>query len=76
MLALQLLQKRDYKAALLKVGESRRWPEHLGVGKPYQDMINDDLTNNIEKMIRQSTKDRQNDQIKIDSFTREIDNKF
>jgi hypothetical protein len=76
MLALQLLQKRDYKAALLKVGESRRWPEHLGVGKPYQDMINDDLTNNIEKMIRQSTKDRQNDQIKIDSFAREIDKKF
>ena len=32
---LQLIQNKKYKSALIKIEESRHWPENLGVGKPY-----------------------------------------
>lgn len=54
MLALQLLQRHQYEAALQKVADSRKWPEHLGVGKPYPDGINDSLQNEIEQLILKS----------------------
>ncbi len=54
--ALQLLQNKKYKAALQKVVEARRWPENLGVGKPYDDMIDGRLEDEIEKLIRQTKK--------------------
>lgn len=52
--ALELLQKRNYTTALQKVAEAREWPERLGVGKPYPDMLNDTLPNDIEKLIQQT----------------------
>lgn len=67
MLALKQLKKHNYKAALQKVNESRKWPEHLGVGKPYPDRINDSLQNNIEKLIQKSkqTHSLDNEQIRL-----------
>jgi tetratricopeptide (TPR) repeat protein len=33
--ALALMQKKKYTEALVKLDESKQWPEHLGVGQPY-----------------------------------------
>ncbi|HEX5555365.1 MAG TPA: DUF5107 domain-containing protein [Chitinophagaceae bacterium] len=52
MLALQLLQSGKYQAALRKVSEAREWPAHLGVGKPYPNMIKDSLENKIQDIIQ------------------------
>jgi hypothetical protein len=54
MLALQYLQKHNYKMALQKVNEARQWPESLGVGEPYPDMINNELEDDIQKLINQT----------------------
>jgi hypothetical protein len=54
MLALKFLEKRNYKAALQKVSEARQWPESLGVGAPYPDMINTKLEDDIQKLINQT----------------------
>ena len=51
MLALDFLQKGKYKLALQKVNEARQWPENLGVGAPYPDMINHHLEDGIEQLI-------------------------
>lgn len=58
MLALQYLQKKKFAMALKKVAEARSWPENLGVGKPYPDMINSSLEDDIEDMIRNSMKNK------------------
>jgi hypothetical protein len=39
MQAVQLIQKKNYTAALKLIGEARLWPENLGVGKPYDEDI-------------------------------------
>jgi hypothetical protein len=67
MLALKQLQKHHYKAAFQKVQDSRKWPEHLGVGKPYPDRIDDTLQNDIEKFIQQAKQTHQlnNDRINL-----------
>lgn len=54
ILALNFLEKRNYKMALQKVNEARQWPESLGVGAPYPDMINNNLEDNIQKLINQT----------------------
>lgn len=51
ILALQLLKKADYKNALQKVSEARQWPERLGAGAPYPEMIDNQLENEIQKLI-------------------------
>ncbi len=38
-LAAEKIDRRHYRAALKKLEEARLWPENLGVGKPYDDMI-------------------------------------
>jgi len=68
MLSLQLLQSHNYNAALQKVIESRKWPERLGVGKPYPDMINDSLENGIEKLIQQTMQGYKLSNSDVDTF--------
>lgn len=43
--ALKLVQNKKYKDALLRIEESRQWPENLGVGKPY------DVDNRIQDYL-------------------------
>ncbi|HET7117477.1 MAG TPA: tetratricopeptide repeat protein, partial [Hanamia sp.] len=57
-LALQFLKAHKYKTALQKVNEARQWPERLGAGAPYPDMIKNTLEDDIQKLINQ-TKDGQ-----------------
>ncbi len=51
MLALDALKKGKYKNAIELIQQSRLWPEHLGVGKPYKDDIDDRLENYLESII-------------------------
>jgi predicted Zn-dependent protease len=51
MRALEFLEKNNFKSALQKVNEARQWPESLGVGAPYPDMINNNLEDDIQKLI-------------------------
>ncbi|MEI6049804.1 MAG: DUF5107 domain-containing protein [Bacteroidota bacterium] len=39
MQAVQMMQKKNYKASLKFITEARQWPENLGVGKPYDEDI-------------------------------------
>ncbi|MCS3553691.1 MULTISPECIES: DUF5107 domain-containing protein [unclassified Sphingobacterium] len=41
MLAYQYILKKEYKAALRKIAESRNWPKNLGAGEPYADEKNE-----------------------------------
>ncbi|MDR2763472.1 MAG: DUF5107 domain-containing protein [Tannerella sp.] len=45
--ALENVQAGKYREALADVEESKRWPEHLGVGKPYDENINLSVENFI-----------------------------
>ncbi|MEO8820440.1 MAG: DUF5107 domain-containing protein [Ginsengibacter sp.] len=54
MLALQFLKKRNYKLASQKVKEACQWPERLGAGAPYPDMVNNTLEDEVQKLINQT----------------------
>lgn len=43
MLALDVLQKKNYQQSLHYVAAARTWPENLGVGKPYEEDIDERL---------------------------------
>ncbi len=43
MLAIQSMDKNRCKKALGYISDSRKWPENLGVGKPYQEDIDERL---------------------------------
>lgn len=73
MLALQLLQRKQYQAALKKVSESREWPESLGEGKPYPDMIHDTLQNDIERFIRNTMQNKKMDNVQINIYRKKVE---
>ena len=43
MLAVKAMQDKKYKTAAAEIGKAREWPERLGVGKPYQEDIDERL---------------------------------
>ena len=45
MLAVESMQKKNYKKAITEITTARQWPERLGVGKPYDDDIDERLEN-------------------------------
>lgn len=51
MLAQAALEKQKYKNALMKIGEAEEWPNRLGVGKPYPEMVNEDLENWMKALV-------------------------
>src|SRR5690606_15444608 len=51
MLAQEALDQRDYKKALARVSEALEWPAHLGVGKPFEADINNDLEQWMQYLI-------------------------
>lgn len=57
-LALELLKKQNYKVSLQKVSEARKWPESLGAGAPYPDMVDNSVEDRIQKLIIQSEKEK------------------
>lgn len=41
--AMELLRSKNYKQVMKSVEASKEWPENLGVGKPYDDMVDNRL---------------------------------
>lgn len=46
--AMEQLNRKNYKQVLKSVEASKEWPENLGVGKPYDNMIDSRLENYLE----------------------------
>jgi len=74
MLALQYLKKHNYKLALQKVKEAREWPERLGAGAPYPDMVNNSAEDKIQKLIIQTKEGKKLSEGVIENYTKEINN--
>lgn len=76
MLAIQEMQKGKFKKALDYVGQSRLWPQHLGVGKPYEDQIDSRLEDWVAYLCYQKLKKQEGDALldHIIRFTPRIDN--
>jgi predicted Zn-dependent protease len=56
MQAVEDIGKGKYNSAMSKIETARRWPENLGVGKPYPEDINDRLENYMESLCFQGMK--------------------
>ncbi|MBD0835401.1 DUF5107 domain-containing protein [Aestuariibaculum suncheonense] len=57
MLAYQAIENEHYDNALKKIEEAEEWPLNLGVGKPYSEMINNNLENALRVKIFYETGD-------------------
>ncbi|WP_192009264.1 DUF5107 domain-containing protein [Echinicola arenosa] len=53
MLAYQALEEGEYSKALNKIEEIKLWPNNLGVGRPYPELINDKLENSLKQIVTQ-----------------------
>lgn len=56
MLALQEMQKNNYRKALAFIGQLRLWPQNLGVGKPYDNEIDSRLEDWMEYLCNTKLK--------------------
>ena len=45
MLAHNLMEKKKYEQALTKINEAEIRPRNLGIGKPFEELINNDIEN-------------------------------
>jgi hypothetical protein len=54
MLALELMKAGQLQSAMKKVDEARLWPENLGVGAPYPDMVDSSLENDMTALIKEA----------------------
>ena len=50
-LAIEELKQERYKRALANIKLSKEWPENLGVGKPYDNMIDNRFENFVEAEV-------------------------
>jgi hypothetical protein len=71
-LALQYLKNHKYKLATRKVEEAELWPERLGVGAPYPDMINHTLEDDIQQLINGTQKGKKLQDSEIDELLKKI----
>jgi tetratricopeptide (TPR) repeat protein len=57
-LAAECIDRGKYKEAALRVSQSREWPESLGVGKPYDNLIDSTLEDWMDAVICRRTGDK------------------
>jgi hypothetical protein len=69
-LAVECLNKGSYKKALKCVDDSEIWSESLGVGKPYDDMI--DMR--LENYLRAEAYEGLNDEVKAQEYRNKVGN--
>ncbi|HEX5024862.1 MAG TPA: DUF5107 domain-containing protein [Agriterribacter sp.] len=76
MMALQEMEKNNYKKAQTFISQSRLWPENLGVGKPYDDQVDSRLEDWMEYLcIKKSNGKGEAELLEhILQFTPRIDN--
>ncbi len=63
------LKSKNYKSALASVEKAKLWPENLGAGKPYDDMIDLRLENYLEGLVYEKMKESQKAQQKFEAVT-------
>jgi hypothetical protein len=56
MQAVQQIRQENYKTTLASITKARLWPESLGVGKPYDEDIDDRLEDYLEGICYEKTK--------------------
>ncbi|MEO6838992.1 MAG: tetratricopeptide repeat protein, partial [Ginsengibacter sp.] len=71
-IALKFLRKHNYKMALQKVNEAKEWPERLGAGAPYPDMIDNSLEDEIEKLIYQTKQGQKLSEGVIEGYVKRV----
>ena len=54
MLALQALQQKKYRLADQKIQEAQSWPDHLGVGEPYDELKDEQMIHWVKGQINKS----------------------
>ena len=72
MLALEEMQKKNYQSALNYLSAARQWPENLGVGKPYENEIDERLEDwlSYQNHVKLNNKKRAGELLdKITTFT-------
>ena len=69
MQAVQALKEKNYKSALASVSRAREWPENLGAGKPYEDMIDTRLEDYLEALAYENTKQKDKANEKLREIT-------
>jgi tetratricopeptide (TPR) repeat protein len=72
MLAADEMKKKNYQQALNYIQAARQWPEHLGVGKPYDDQIDERLEDWLayEVLMKMGEKNTAKQMLdKIEGFT-------
>lgn len=76
MLALQEMQKNNYRKALAFISQARLWPQNLGVGKPYDNETDSRLEDWMEYVCSRRTKKKEANVLleRILQFTPRIDN--
>ena len=73
MLAYKLIQNKKYVQALKKIDEAEIRPRNLGVGKPFDAMINNDIENYLRAMIYKKMGDKEKSQKYTDSIKKPMD---
>lgn len=58
MQAAERLKSRKYKLALASISKAKSWPENLGAGQPYDDMIDLRLENYLEALASEKSKEK------------------
>ena len=76
MMALQEMQKSNYRKALAFISQSRLWPQNLGVGKPYDNEIDSRLEDWMEYVCNRKMNKKEDNVLleRILQFTPRIDN--
>ncbi len=72
-LALQYLKRHNYELASQKLNEASQWPERLGAGAPYPDMINNSLENDIQKLITQTRKGQKLSDSVVEDYVKKVE---
>jgi len=70
MLAVQAMDKKRCKKALGYISDSRIWPENLGVGKPYQENIDERLEDWMAYLCYKKSGNKTKAQQMLDKITR------
>ena len=62
------MKKKNYKAAQASLEKAKLWPENLGAGKPYDNMIDLRIETYLEAMIYERTGKREKAREKLDQI--------
>ncbi len=69
MQSVEQLRTGKYKSALASINTAKRWPENLGVGKPYDEDIDLRVENYLEALIFEKTKQKDKAKQKLSQIT-------